>query len=97
MVFKRLHLGSVNFTQDTLPDIVTHLNSYYSSDIFAGPSSSSKAGRRGDTQMQTKLVRDAIAAIALCHNVTPVVDGDTITYLLFVFFGITNTTMMRWW
>jgi hypothetical protein len=97
MVFKRLHLGITNFTQDTLSDIISHLSNYYSSDspMFPSPSSSNGSGKnlgkgkRTETQTHTKLVRDAIAAMALCHNVTPVVDGDSITYLansLFILF-----------
>jgi hypothetical protein len=95
MVFKKLHLGITNFTPDTLSDIVSHLSTYYSSEapMFPSPSSSSNGGsnkslskgKRMETQSHTKLVRDAIAAIALCHNVTPVVEGDTITYLFLIY------------
>src|SRR5271163_1171380 len=47
-------------------------------------------GKRMETQAQghTKVVRDAIAALALCHNVTSVVEGETITYPRFVLYII---------
>ena len=44
--------------------------------------------KRMKTQAQghTKVVRDVITALALCHNVTPVVEGETITYPRFVLY-----------
>lgn len=90
MVFKKLHLGSTSFTPDTLSEIVTHLSTYYSSDSAIFPSgsdsnsnlskSAGKAKRFDVLANHTKNVRDAIAALALCHNVTPVVENDSITY-----------------
>lgn len=91
MVFKKLHLGSTSFTPDTLSEIVTHLSTYYSSDspMFPNDANSSKSAgkaKRGFDALanHTKTVRDAIAALALCHNVTPVVENDSITYNFFI-------------
>ena len=70
MVFKRLHLGTVSFGCDSMDELMSHLNASF---------------RLGKTQnlaqhvsiMRRTIVtriRDAIEALALCHNVTPVHD-----------------------
>ena len=64
MVFKRLHLGTVSFGSDSMDEIVNHLKNSFKQDI-----SSSK-----QTIMRRTIVtrvRDAVEALALCHNVTP--------------------------
>ncbi len=78
MMFKKLHLGTISFTPDTLSDIQGHLATYYNTDspIFVPP----KKGKKDHVGSTARTVRDAIAALALCHNVTPVVDGENITY-----------------
>ncbi|EFA84483.1 ATPase [Heterostelium album PN500] len=75
MVFKKLHLGSISYTKDSLSDLQQELRSSYQI-----PSSSSNrnsvAPSRSRRNLGTK-IKEAITAIALCHNVTPVVTDDT--------------------
>ncbi|XP_069894914.1 probable phospholipid-transporting ATPase IIB isoform X3 [Dipodomys merriami] len=83
MVFKRLHLGTVSYGTDTMDEIQSHvLNSYSQVHPPAGSSNPSSAPLRR-TQASTPKVRksvssrihEAVKAIALCHNVTPVYEA----------------------
>ncbi|XP_020842575.1 putative phospholipid-transporting ATPase IIB isoform X5 [Phascolarctos cinereus] len=83
MIFKRLHLGTVSYGTDTMDEIQNHIiNSY--SQMFSqtsGNSTSSTPSRK--SQSSTPKVRksvssrihEAVKAIALCHNVTPVYES----------------------
>ncbi|XP_055890293.1 probable phospholipid-transporting ATPase IIB isoform X1 [Biomphalaria glabrata] len=69
MVFKRLHLGTVSFTPETMDEVVSHLKSSYSTtSTTTTPVRTSGPVRRN---VLTRVV-EAVRAIALCHNVTPV-------------------------
>ncbi|KAH9515664.1 ATP synthase subunit 9 [Bulinus truncatus] len=69
MVFKRLHLGTVSFTPETMDEVISHLKiSYSASSTTATPTRTSGPVRRN---VMTRVV-EAVRAIALCHNVTPV-------------------------
>ncbi|CAL1541081.1 unnamed protein product [Lymnaea stagnalis] len=69
MVFKRLHLGTVSFTPETMDEVITHLKiSYSATSTTATPTRTSGPVRRN---VLTRVV-EAVRAIALCHNVTPV-------------------------
>jgi len=71
MVFKKLHLGTVSFGQDSMEEVRTYLTSVYSGATFE-QSSTKKTIRR---TVVTR-VHEAVKALALCHNVTPVVDDS---------------------
>uniref|UniRef100_A0A452QZQ1 Phospholipid-transporting ATPase n=1 Tax=Ursus americanus TaxID=9643 RepID=A0A452QZQ1_URSAM len=64
MVFKRLHLGTVSYGADTMDEIQTHLRNPYSQ---VTQSSAPKVRKSVSIR-----VHEAVKAIALCHNVTPV-------------------------
>ncbi|BFZ12719.1 hypothetical protein BsWGS_15758 [Bradybaena similaris] len=69
MVFKRLHLGTVSFTPETMDEVISHLKSSYSmTGSSATPTRTSGPVRRN---VMTRVI-EAVHAIALCHNVTPV-------------------------
>ncbi|XP_041454090.1 probable phospholipid-transporting ATPase IIB [Lytechinus variegatus] len=76
MVFKKLHLGTVSFGNDSLDDIKTHLLSAYSQSNHAGSSKTTPA--RKSTVRRTVVTRvfESVRALALCHNVTPVEEED---------------------
>ncbi|XP_048219487.1 probable phospholipid-transporting ATPase IIB isoform X5 [Perognathus longimembris pacificus] len=83
MIFKRLHLGTVSYGTDTMDEIQNHvLNSYSQVYPPAGSNNPSSAPLRR-TQSSTPKVRksvssrihEAVKAIALCHNVTPVYEA----------------------
>ncbi|CAD5119096.1 DgyrCDS7742 [Dimorphilus gyrociliatus] len=63
MVFKRLHLGTVSFSSDSMDDVKSHLRTSFQS-------KSEGSGKVRKTVVSR--VHDAVKAIALCHNVTPV-------------------------
>jgi len=80
MVFKKLHLGTVAFSKEALDDLAVHLKaSYETSDTKRasgkGPASPAILRRT----MPTK-IKEAILALALCHNVTPVVENGSNVY-----------------
>ncbi|RUS73851.1 hypothetical protein EGW08_018395 [Elysia chlorotica] len=73
MIFKRLHLGTVSFTSETMDEVQSHLRTSYTigSASSATPTRSTGPVRRNVTTRVTEAVR----AIALCHNVTPVFES----------------------
>ncbi|XP_025050851.1 probable phospholipid-transporting ATPase IIB isoform X3 [Alligator sinensis] len=85
MIFKRLHLGTVSYGTDTMDEIQSHIISSYSQmhSQSSGNSTSSTPSRK--TQSSAPKVRksvssrihEAVKAIALCHNVTPVYESRT--------------------
>ncbi|KAI0987999.1 hypothetical protein GJ496_001725 [Pomphorhynchus laevis] len=70
MIFKKLHLGSMSFGsgQEGLNEIRQVLYSHYSKDELQNQLSLTMPVLKRSADAQ---VRDAIEAIALCHNVTP--------------------------
>lgn len=93
MIFKKLHLGTVNFGKDTIEELQTHLHDAFLKakqnqplDSGAAPSSSSSssAGVFTESRMKKNLagkVKTAISCVALCHNVTPTTEDDgTLSY-----------------
>ncbi|XP_028624754.1 probable phospholipid-transporting ATPase IIB isoform X3 [Grammomys surdaster] len=83
MVFKRLHLGTVSYGTDTMDEIQSHvLNSYlqvHSQPSGHNPSSAPLKRTQSSTPKVKKSVssriHEAVKAIALCHNVTPVYEA----------------------
>ncbi|VDO33572.1 unnamed protein product [Haemonchus placei] len=66
MHFKKIHLGTVAFSSDAFEEVAQHVASAYS-------------GRLGRHSFSAKL-QTAVEAIALCHNVTPIAEGGTVSY-----------------
>ncbi|XP_055731938.1 probable phospholipid-transporting ATPase IIB isoform X2 [Salvelinus fontinalis] len=99
MIFKRLHLGTVSYGTDTMDEIQSHIGRSYaqpSSQTQQSNSSSSSTPSRKPQPAQapkatapkvrrsvSSRIHEAVKAIALCHNVTPVyeshasVNGET--------------------
>ncbi|XP_040613724.1 probable phospholipid-transporting ATPase IIB isoform X3 [Mesocricetus auratus] len=83
MVFKRLHLGTVSYGTDTMDEIQSHvLNSYLQVQSQAnGHNPSSALPRRSQSSTPkvkksvSSRIHEAVKAIALCHNVTPVYEA----------------------
>ncbi|KAK9877429.1 hypothetical protein WA026_018540 [Henosepilachna vigintioctopunctata] len=72
MVLKRIHLGTVSYAADTFDEISMILKSTYSSNETNTNTMGGKFRRMENTRVQ-----DAIQALALCHNVTPVYESNT--------------------
>nr|XP_061808291.1 probable phospholipid-transporting ATPase IIB isoform X3 [Nerophis lumbriciformis] len=73
MIFKRLHLGTVSYGTDTMDEIQSHIiQSYAQKSQTPGPKVRKSVSSR---------IHEAVKAIALCHNVTPVYEpsGETDT------------------
>jgi phospholipid-translocating ATPase len=66
MVLKRLHLGTVSYAADSFEELSVTLKSTY---LGSDTSTSSKTKFR---RSENTRIRDAVQALALCHNVTPV-------------------------
>lgn len=71
MVFKRLHLGPVSFGSDSMDEIMKHLLSSFRQQTPSKQQQTSIMRRTIVTR-----IRDAIEALALCHNVTPVYETN---------------------
>ncbi|XP_071038422.1 probable phospholipid-transporting ATPase IIA isoform X3 [Parasteatoda tepidariorum] len=81
MVFKKLHLGTVAYGQDSFNEVIAHLKTAYLP-TSSESSSSSTTPTRQTPKMRTTIVtrvQEAARALALCHNVTPVYDEDTVS------------------
>jgi len=69
MVFKKLHLGTAAYSNDTFDDIQRYLSVYYSNQ------KSEKQKLSGTSVKRNAISRNSVEgvkALALCHNVTPV-------------------------
>uniref|UniRef100_A0A665US45 Phospholipid-transporting ATPase n=1 Tax=Echeneis naucrates TaxID=173247 RepID=A0A665US45_ECHNA len=66
MIFKRLHLGTVSYGTDTMDEIQNHIIQSYTQ--TSGPKVRKSVSSR---------IHEAVKAIALCHNVTPVYESHT--------------------
>uniref|UniRef100_A0A671NHI6 Phospholipid-transporting ATPase n=1 Tax=Sinocyclocheilus anshuiensis TaxID=1608454 RepID=A0A671NHI6_9TELE len=84
MVFKRLHLGTVSYGTDTMDEIQSHIIQSYaqvSSAQSNGNSASSTPSRKPQPpapkvrKSVSSRIHEAVKAIALCHNVTPVYES----------------------
>uniref|UniRef100_A0A7N9ARH6 Phospholipid-transporting ATPase n=1 Tax=Mastacembelus armatus TaxID=205130 RepID=A0A7N9ARH6_9TELE len=79
MIFKRLHLGTVSYGTDTMDEIQNHIVQSYAQS--ASPLSQA-SGPKVRKSVSSR-IHEAVKAIALCHNVTPVyeshvgVNGET--------------------
>ncbi|KRT85253.1 hydrolase [Oryctes borbonicus] len=72
MVLKKLHLGSTCYTQDGFSDLSAVLKLAFASANGLELEPTCSKFRRSDN---TRIV-DAVQALALCHNVTPVYDSN---------------------
>ncbi|KAJ7338609.1 hypothetical protein JRQ81_012511 [Phrynocephalus forsythii] len=85
MVFKRLHLGTVSYGTDTMDEIQSHIISSYSqvhsqssgNNSISTPSRKSQSSAPKVRKTVSSRIHEAVKAIALCHNVTPVYESRT--------------------
>uniref|UniRef100_A0A8D0GLU8 Phospholipid-transporting ATPase n=1 Tax=Sphenodon punctatus TaxID=8508 RepID=A0A8D0GLU8_SPHPU len=83
MIFKRLHLGTVSYGIDTMDEIQDHIVNTYSQthSQSSGNSTSSTSSRKVQPSAPkvrktvSSRIHEAVKAIALCHNVTPVYES----------------------
>jgi len=71
MVFKKLHLGSVAYCHETFDEITHHLSTHYANHKGDSKYTPKPTGTKIRKTIVTKIV-EAVKALALCHNVTPV-------------------------
>ncbi|CAH8613532.1 unnamed protein product [Heterobilharzia americana] len=70
MVFKKLHLGSVAFAPDSMEEVVQGVRNHFTTSISSSLSSSDPLSRQVRRTTNERMA-DAVLAIAVCHNVTP--------------------------
>lgn len=77
MVFKKLHLGMISYGQETFDEVMTVLQTCYANSETSPvkPSTSIHSGKV--RRSESTRIYDAVHALALCHNVTPVYDEIT--------------------
>ncbi len=82
MVFKKLHLGTAAYSSDTFDEIIHNLRNYFTS-LKSDQDGGGASGGGSKAAHQHRLrrtavtrVAEAVKAITLCHNVTPVYEGD---------------------
>ncbi|XP_044599951.2 probable phospholipid-transporting ATPase IIB isoform X3 [Equus asinus] len=83
MIFKRLHLGTVSYGTDTMDEIQSHVMNSYSQmySQASGNNANSTPPRKAQSSAPkvrksvSSRVHEAVKAIALCHNVTPVYEA----------------------
>ncbi|KAI8375062.1 aminophospholipid-transporting P-type ATPase [Choanephora cucurbitarum] len=74
MELKKLHMGTMSYSLDTMDEIQTHVATAFET------SQQHSDGMKGRRNISVR-IRDIVQALALCHNVTPSVNLDgTITY-----------------
>uniref|UniRef100_A0AAV2K0H0 P-type ATPase A domain-containing protein n=1 Tax=Knipowitschia caucasica TaxID=637954 RepID=A0AAV2K0H0_KNICA len=84
MIFKRLHLGTVSYGTDTMDEIQSHIIQSYAlappqpsnSTSAATPSRKPQSSGPKVRKSVSSRIHEAVKAIALCHNVTPVYENQ---------------------
>uniref|UniRef100_A0A8C5CGW2 Phospholipid-transporting ATPase n=1 Tax=Gadus morhua TaxID=8049 RepID=A0A8C5CGW2_GADMO len=71
MIFKRLHLGTVSYGTDTMDEIQSHIIQSYAQ--VQKPTAAAAAPKVRKSVVSR--IHEAVKAIALCHNVTPVYEA----------------------
>ncbi|XP_048385421.1 probable phospholipid-transporting ATPase IIB isoform X1 [Stegostoma tigrinum] len=86
MIFKRLHLGTVSYGTDTMDEIQSHIIGSYAQgnscqNYLLGSNTSTTASSKTSSSAPKvrksvhSRIHEAVKAIALCHNVTPVYES----------------------
>ncbi|KAI8978614.1 hypothetical protein BDB01DRAFT_799422 [Pilobolus umbonatus] len=71
MELKKIHMGTMSYTSESMDEITSHLETAFGSQNMGAKSRRNISSR----------VKDIVQALALCHNVTPVIDKDgLVTY-----------------
>lgn len=83
MVFKRLHLGTVSFSNESFDEVTAHLRTAYAP-LPSTPTGTGAVATRFSQQPKMRRtiitrVQEAVKALALCHNVTPVYENSSVT------------------
>uniref|UniRef100_A0A671EZL0 Phospholipid-transporting ATPase n=1 Tax=Rhinolophus ferrumequinum TaxID=59479 RepID=A0A671EZL0_RHIFE len=79
MVFKRLHLGTVAYGLDSMDEVQSHIFSIYTQQPQDPPAQKGPAITTKVRRTMSSRVHEAVKAIALCHNVTPVYESNGVT------------------
>ena len=72
MIFKKLHLGTVSYNDDTFDEIVTNLRNYFANTEYQKPG---KVRKNAMTR-----IAEAVKALSICHNVTPVYESREVQF-----------------
>ncbi|XP_033124731.1 probable phospholipid-transporting ATPase IIB isoform X2 [Anneissia japonica] len=77
MIFKKLHLGTVAFGQESMDEMCAHLLTAFSQSKHGTGTPGATPAKRSTTR-RTVVTRcyEAVKALALCHNVTPVYEDE---------------------
>eukprot|EP00842_Homolaphlyctis_polyrhiza_P000579 jgi/Hompol1/1521/HPOL_003445-RA len=80
MELKRLHMGTIFYGTDSMEEVTEHLRSALDqttelTDIIYIAAQDNSFGLKRAKGISTR-VRDIVVALALCHNVTPVIDEE---------------------
>ncbi|WVN86015.1 uncharacterized protein L203_101173 [Cryptococcus depauperatus CBS 7841] len=75
MELKKLHMGTLVFGWDSMDEVANILSTAFEESYHGQQGSLPGGAVRGRRDM-TGRVRDAVMALAICHNVTPVTDDD---------------------
>uniref|UniRef100_A0A3B5PPM2 Phospholipid-transporting ATPase n=1 Tax=Xiphophorus maculatus TaxID=8083 RepID=A0A3B5PPM2_XIPMA len=78
MVFRRLHLGTVAYGMDSMDEVQSHVFSAYTQPTHDLPASRAPAATKVRKTISSR-VHEAVKAIALVHNVTPVYEANGVT------------------
>uniref|UniRef100_A0A8C7AI03 Phospholipid-transporting ATPase n=1 Tax=Neovison vison TaxID=452646 RepID=A0A8C7AI03_NEOVI len=79
MVFKRLHLGTVAYSLDSMDEVQSHIFSVYTQQSQDPPAQKGPTLTTKVRRTMSSRVHEAVKAIALCHNVTPVYESNGVT------------------
>ncbi|NWT60884.1 ATP9A ATPase, partial [Erythrocercus mccallii] len=79
MVFKRLHLGTVAYGLDSMDEVQSHIFSIYTQQPQEAPAVKGLSLATKVRRTMSSRVHEAVKAIALCHNVTPVYESNGVT------------------
>ncbi|ETE66118.1 putative phospholipid-transporting ATPase IIA, partial [Ophiophagus hannah] len=79
MVFKRVHLGTMAYGFDSIDEVQSHIFSIYTQQSQEPPALKAPNLATKVRKTLSSRVHEAVKAIALCHNVTPVYESNGVT------------------
>lgn len=81
MELKKIHVGTVSYANEAMDEVASFIRQGFAGNALATPSTilGTQAGQGAAPRTRREIgsrVRDIILALALCHNVTPTIEGE---------------------
>lgn len=76
MSLKKVHVGTVSYANDAMTEVAAYVRQGYALINRSGDASKPLSTSTRSRREISSRVRDVVLALALCHNVTPIIEDD---------------------